>query len=338
MESKGMSNNAFTYSIAMQIKKLLDERLSADRIRKKSIRAKLRGLGFYISDYFNGFSSHDFDKLVETGKITVIGQCGAGQVPPIPPPQLPKVGGEAKSVDTKQDHETNDGNKLFPLAKMIAGLLEEKFGIAANYKFEVIKNWLPNTPTRSQFEERWKDIETVYYQLVDRKWTLESRLKEFKDDLNANFQKIDVWYAEPYQFIFEFDECQHFNQFRLATLEHYPYYSKHSFDFEQYRVLSTQKVVNPSTFGFQKLRSFDPLFPEMYDGEKQDNRVRQRAFRDFMKDITPNSVGLNPTIRLSYKTTNGKNGKKVGFNSSDVEAARQLIQSKGWLDRIVIKD
>jgi hypothetical protein len=237
-------------------------------------------------------------------------------------------------VDTEQDNETNDGRKLLPLAKMIADLLKEKFGIAAIYKFEVRKNWLPNTPTHSQFEERWKDIETVYYHLVDRKWTLESKLKEFKADVNSN-QKIDVWYAEPYQFIFEFDETQHFNQFRLATLDHYPHCSKHSFDFEQYRLLSTQKVVKPGTSGFQKLHSFDPLFPEMHDGEKQDNRDRQRAFRDFLKDITPNIVGLNPTIRLSYKTTNGK---KTDFNSSDVEAARRLIQSKRWLDKIVIKD
>jgi hypothetical protein len=229
---------------------------------------------------------------------------------------------------------TNDNHKLLPLAKMIADLLEERFKIPATYQFEVRKDWLPNTPTHSQFEERWKDIETVYYHLVDRKWTLESKFKEFKAAVNDN-QKIDVWYAEPYQFIFEFDETQHFNQFRLATLQHNPYCSKHSFDFEQYRLLSTETVVKPGTSGFQKLRSFDPLFPEMYDGERQDNRHRQRAFRDFLKDIAPDIVGLNPTIRLAYKTTTGK---IKDFDSMDVEAARRLIESRRWLDRIVVKD
>lgn len=29
------------------------------------------------------------------------------------------------------------------------------------------------------------------------------------------------------------------------------------------------------------------LFPEMYESAKQDNRLRQRAFRGFLKDIVP---------------------------------------------------
>jgi len=50
----------------------LDERLSADRARQKTIRAKIRRLGFFISDYWPGFSSRDFDELVRTGKIKVV--------------------------------------------------------------------------------------------------------------------------------------------------------------------------------------------------------------------------------------------------------------------------
>lgn len=125
--------------------------------------------------------------------------------------------------------------------------------------------------------------------------------------------------------MFEFDESQHFNQFRLATLEWYAQPSTNSFDVEQYRALSGARVVKPGTSRFHALGSFDPLFPPMYKEEKQDNRDRQRAFRDFLKDITLTLKNLNPTLRISYKTTNGK---KTDFDSADVDAARRLIQSK----------
>lgn len=62
----------------------------------------------------------------------------------------------------------------------------------------------------------------------------------------------------------------------------------------------------PQTSGFYKLRSQDYLFPPMYESEKQDNRLRQRAFRDFLKDIVPVKLGYNPTVRISSKVTNNR--------------------------------
>lgn len=44
----------------------------------------------------------------------------------------------------------------------------------------------------------------------------------------------------------------------------------------------------------------------MLKGEKQDNRIRQRAFRDYLKDIVPVKLGYNPTVRISYQVTNNK--------------------------------
>lgn len=331
-----MPPTEFTHETALEIKGLLDKRLTADRTRQKSIRAKIRRLGFYISDYKNGFSSNDFDQLLRTGEIVIKGQGKSDQVRP-GPRQVPLTGGEGHSFGVKRKAK-DENHKLLPLAQMIAKLLYDKFGVAVTYRFEVSHNWLPSTPTPSlcmgKHTKLWQSIETVYCKLVDNKWTLDSKLEEFAAYPKTGHQIVDVWYEEPYKFVFEFDEGKHFNQFRLATLDHYPDYVKPSLDKGQYRCLSERKVVKPGVSGFQKLTSWDPLFPDMYDGDKQDNRHRQRAFRDFLKDILPDIVGANPTVRLSYKTTNGRT---EGFNADDVEAARQLIQANKWLDRIVMK-
>ena len=59
----------------------------------------------------------------------------------------------------------------------------------------------------------------------------------------------------------EFDETQHFNQFRLITLENYANYENSPFDLQQYLDISKSRIVKPGISGFHKLKSFDPLFP-----------------------------------------------------------------------------
>ena len=72
--------------------------------------------------------------------------------------------------------------------------------------------------------------------------------------------------------------------------------------------------MKPGKSGFQKLKSNDILFPNFYDSELQDNRIRQRAFRDFLKDFLPIINKSNLIIRIPYHVTN-----KVIKNFSEVE-------------------
>ncbi len=54
----------------------------------------------------------------------------------------------------------------------------------------------------------------------------------------------------------------------------------------------------------------------MNDGDKQDNRIRQRAFRDFLKDVLPLENSVNKTFRIPYIITN----KKIkDFNKEDLK-------------------
>ncbi len=66
----------FTASEALQIKKLIAEKVIASPEKQKRIRAKIRKLGFYFSDFEThkeGYSLIDFNNLINSGRIKVRG-------------------------------------------------------------------------------------------------------------------------------------------------------------------------------------------------------------------------------------------------------------------------
>ncbi|MBN1321335.1 MAG: hypothetical protein JXA87_10900 [Thermoleophilia bacterium] len=91
-------------------------------------------------------------------------------------------------------------------------------------------------------------------------------------------------------FVFELDEVQHFNCYRLATLDRYPKTVRLGFDLGEWKTRSRQKT-RLEGGGFGKARP--PLFP----GEG--GRHRQRAFRDALADLLPGEYGFLPTLRLT---------------------------------------
>jgi len=67
-----MAKYKFTQSQFDKISLLLKRRVNESRDEQKKTRAKIRTLGFMISDYFNGFSDLDFKKLLDKGDIEII--------------------------------------------------------------------------------------------------------------------------------------------------------------------------------------------------------------------------------------------------------------------------
>lgn len=230
-------------------------------------------------------------------------------------------------------NKVNQDNKLAPIAELLCELLVKKFKVKPNYFLESSKDWLQSSPSQHIHQEYWKRISSVYSSLIDEKWTLDYIYTTYPDEINYRNQRIDIWFDAPYNFIFEFDESQHFNQYRHRTLVSFNEYHSFSFDLEHYKTLSKQKIVKPGNSGFQKLKSSDPLFPPMLKSEKQDNRPRQRAFRDFLKDITPKIKGFNPTIRMSYMFTNGKINN---FDKDDLESVENHIMKNKFFENIVL--
>ena len=72
-------SDAFTQYQAGQIREFLHRKTRADRDEQKRIRQGLRRLRFYISDFADaraGFTAADFDRLVQRGAISIIGESG----------------------------------------------------------------------------------------------------------------------------------------------------------------------------------------------------------------------------------------------------------------------
>ena len=66
--------NTFTNSEINEIRSLIRQRTNADPSRQKSIRAKMRRIGFYGSDFgIKDLQLSDLDNLIKSGRIKVIG-------------------------------------------------------------------------------------------------------------------------------------------------------------------------------------------------------------------------------------------------------------------------
>ena len=69
-----MAKYKFTQSTFDEISSLLKRRPTEIRDDQKKTRAKIRKLGFMISDYFNGFTDLDFKQLIDKSDIEIVGK------------------------------------------------------------------------------------------------------------------------------------------------------------------------------------------------------------------------------------------------------------------------
>ena len=229
-----------------------------------------------------------------------------------------------KFVETKKNKKSLivKEHKLLKVANLIQEELEKKYGSKAEYSLEFKPDWLKTYPNKPKLKNYWKQLELVYQDLTDNKLNLEEKLKNLEQKkLNAK-QSLDIWFKEPYNLAIEFDEKQHFNIFRKKTLDYYKNLEV-GFNLNDYQRLN-DRIIKPGKSGFTKLKSNDPLFPEMNEGDNQDNRIRQRAFRDYLKDISPLAQGFKPTIRIPYSITNGN---IKDFSKEELLNIKKYIQS-----------
>jgi len=76
---------SFSTGEAEELRRLIREKQTADRDRQKSLRARIRRIGFRIADYevFGGFTVSDFDDLVQRGAVTITDGSPVGTEIPI---------------------------------------------------------------------------------------------------------------------------------------------------------------------------------------------------------------------------------------------------------------
>lgn len=64
----------FTKSEIEELKSLISQKVKSDRIKQKSLRNRMRNIGFYISDFTEkkDFNIDDFNNLIHSGQIVVL--------------------------------------------------------------------------------------------------------------------------------------------------------------------------------------------------------------------------------------------------------------------------
>jgi len=102
----------------------------------------------------------------------------------------------------------------------------------------------------------------------------------------------DAYFPPPWNFIFEFDELQHFTKYKKIALENYPP-GNYGFEINEYKRLCEQYQDIAIRKGPAGYRVPKPEFPF------ENGRAAQRAFFDACRDILPQLNGLNPTVRIS---------------------------------------
>lgn len=227
-----------------------------------------------------------------------------------------------KASKVIKSKSSSTGHKLEPIVKILRDYIEFKHKSRPEIHLEYKPDWLRIYPD-IELIEQYSQIQKVHEALTDGKVDFKKVIEGLDERQKSAKQSYDIWIGEPYNTAVEFDENQHFNQFRLLTLDFYQDI-KHKFPISIYQKFCKEKIVKPGSSGFQKLKSNDPLFPELFSGPKQDNRIRQRAFRDYLKDILPLHHKFGATLRIPFQIV----GKIKDFNHDDMKVIANYIANQ----------
>jgi hypothetical protein len=213
-----------------------------------------------------------------------------------------------------------DGHKLTQIGELIVNLIVNKYSKKPSCFYEYKPEWLLSNPTEQLIRKYFK-LSELYSELTNNELSLLKGVSELTDKKLKQKQSFDIWIGEPFNFAVEFDEKQHFNQYRKITLKYYDEIDI-KFPLQFYKELNDKITFKPGKSGFTRLKSKDPLFPAFDEGEMQDNRIRQRAFRDYLKDLLPIENGCNPTLRIPYQVTN----KRIAnFSEAELKKIEEYI-------------
>lgn len=216
----------------------------------------------------------------------------------------PIINSEIKNKINIKKSELIKTHKLSTIGNLIINIIEKKYNKSPICIFEYKPNWLFSFPPKTLIE-KYPELGVLYSEMTNKEFSLNEKHTELTAKNLTQNQSFDIWIGEPFNFAVEFDEKQHFNQYRKITLKYYNRIDT-GFPIELYRELNKYVILKPGKSGFTNLKSNDPLFPRMDAEEKQDNRIKQRAFRDYLKDLMPIDKGYNPTLRIPYHIKNQK--------------------------------
>jgi hypothetical protein len=167
-----------------------------------------------------------------------------------------------------------DRQKL--ITEIVSTVLGEK--AETDRKFD----WFINKHKKQHFKGHFYTIDHIFKTL---KGNIESNQSK-----RLTYLECDAYFGGKYNFIFEFDEYQHFSSARLQAIDLYPKNLRTNFLFttwEKFCGLNKEKAdkyrQNKKTKDFNFVGS----------------RTAQRAYLDCFRDLLPSNHGLNPTLRIA---------------------------------------
>jgi hypothetical protein len=171
--------------------------------------------------------------------------------------------------------------------------------------------WFKNTHNLEDFG--------IYYSLINEIF------KMLGGNSNANKQvrtlNCDAYFGGSYNFIFEFDEHQHFSTARLRALTQYPANLPTAFNIQEYQAYCHKYLDKADKYRHRKTTT---------DFDFAGGRTAQRAYLDCFRDILPTLHGLQPTVRICEFEVMGvveNNSQSRSFMERLLEKKFKLVQN-----------
>lgn len=164
--------------------------------------------------------------------------------------------------------------------KIITDILSKVLGEPAqiNKKFD----WFINKHSKQHFDSYFTLIDKIFETLCG-----DIKSNQLKRQINL---KCDAYFGGEYNFIFEFDEFQHFSSARLSSLELYPKELVTGFPITSWiEYCNVYKVKADKYRSNKKTKDFNFI----------GGRTAQRAYLDCFRDLLPSNNGLAPTLRIA---------------------------------------
>ncbi len=188
----------------------------------------------------------------------------------------------------------------------IIALVAEVLGVPAERRAQF--DWLRNKPKPEHFGGHYRNILHLFEELGGDKDGLFGKAD--------GYLTPDAYFPEPYHFIFEFDELQHFTAYRKRTLTLYPKDMPLAFDRGQYARFCAEHHESALRKGTDRFRRKTADFPF------PNGRAAQRAFFDTFRDWLPPLHGLRPTLRIAeFEVADILRGELAGNAARDCVAA-----------------
>lgn len=201
--------------------------------------------------------------------------------------------------------------------KLITKIVAEMLGEDAIT--DVSFDWLRNKHVEEDFKN--DDLGIDLYPTIVK---IFKKLNGDNNEMISKGQRVlkpDCYFGGKYNFIFEFDELQHFTIYKQIALQNYPNELKYGFDIDLYLSycnLYKEKAIKKGPAGYRKSKEEFPF---------ENGRAAQRAFFDAFRDLLPSLHGLNPTIRISEFEV--QNISSINEDSKD--RVKKILQGRGVL-------